>query len=155
MGLEKLPEVLRALVEERVEFIVFGAVALMAHGLTRATEDLDCFVRPDQENIVRLQAALRRVYPDDPAINEITFEDLAGKYPAIRYNAPDGFGIDILTRLGDVYTYDNLESVEMEFQGLRIQVVTPAMLYRMKKDTRRWKDQFDARALKERFALED
>jgi hypothetical protein len=155
MKLEQLPQVLRALVEQRVEFVVFGAVAMMAHGLTRATEDLDLFVRPDQDNIARLRAALKQVYPDDSAIDEITFQDLAGEYPAIRYNAPDGFALDILTRLGEAYRYDTLESQEKEFQGLRIRVLTPGVLYLMKKDTLRWKDRFDAQALKERFGLED
>lgn len=84
MPIRGLRETLAALVAERVEFIVFGAVALMAHGLVRATEDLDIFVRADAENIARLRAALMRVYPDDPAIDEIVHADLAGDYPAIR-----------------------------------------------------------------------
>jgi hypothetical protein len=41
------------------------------------------------------------------------------------------------------------------FEGLEIRVATPAMLYRMKKDTVRWKDRIDAAALRERFGLED
>lgn len=155
MALQSLSKVLRALVEERVEFIVFGAVALMAHGLVRATQDLDVFVRPEEKNIARLRAALKRTYPDDPAIDEITHKDLAGDYPAVRYNAPDGFGFDILSRLGDAWTYDDVEYEEKEFEGLPIPVATPAMLYRMKKDTLRWKDKFDAQALRERFGLED
>ncbi len=70
--LESLPRILRALVDERVDFIVFGAIALMAHGLVRATQDLDVFVRPHEDNIVRLRAALKRVYPEDQAIDEVT-----------------------------------------------------------------------------------
>ena len=38
---------------------------------------------------------------------------------------------------------------------MRIRVATPAMLYRMKKDTLRWKDKIDAAALRERFGLEE
>jgi hypothetical protein len=155
MTLQSLSNVLAAFVEERVEFIVFGAVALMAHGLVRATQDLDVFVLADASNISRLRAALQRVYPDDPSITEITFADLAGEYPAVRYNAPDGFSIDILSRLGNVWTYNDVESELKEFEGLQIRVATPAMLYRMKKDTVRFKDKIDAEALRQRFGLED
>jgi len=36
---------------------------------------------------------------DDPAIEEITAEDLAGDYPAIQYVPPSGtFHLDLLTR---------------------------------------------------------
>jgi hypothetical protein len=41
------------------------------------------------------------------------------------------------------------------FEGLEISVATPAMLYRLKKDTVRWKDRIDAAALRERFGLKD
>ena len=49
MSLEKLPDILRALADEHVDYILIGAVAMMAHGLVRGTEDLDFFVRPDSE----------------------------------------------------------------------------------------------------------
>ena len=52
MSLEKIPDVLRALADERVDYVLIGAVAMMAHGLVRATEDLAFFVRPDRDNIV-------------------------------------------------------------------------------------------------------
>ena len=82
MGLEKLPDILQALAAEEVDYVLIGAVAMMAHGLVRGTEDVDFFVRPDAENIARLRKALRRVFPDDPAIDEISEKDLAGDYPA-------------------------------------------------------------------------
>ena len=77
MGLERVPDVLRALAEEHVNYVMIRAEAMMAHGLVRATEDLDFFVNADADNVARLRAALRRVFPDDPAIDEISCEDLA------------------------------------------------------------------------------
>jgi Nucleotidyl transferase AbiEii toxin, Type IV TA system len=156
MSLEKLPDILRALADEGVEYILIGAIAMMAHGLVRGTEDLDFFVRTNSENMARLRAALRRVFPEDAAIDEISEDDLAGSYPAIRYNAPDGsFGIDILSRLGEAFSYDDLEHQEALFEGIPVRVATPRMLYRMKKDTLRWKDRIDAQKIKERFSLEE
>ena len=156
MSLEKLPDILRALAEERVDYILIGAVAMMVHGLVRGTEHLDFFVRPTPENIERLRIALRHVFPEDTTIDEISEEDLAGDYPAVRYNTPDGsFGIDILARLGEAFEFDDLEWEEGNFEGITIRVATPSQLYRMKKDTLRWKDRIDAQKIKERFALED
>ena len=156
MSLEKIPDVLRALAEEHVDYVLIGAVAMMAHGLVRATEDLDFFVRPDADNIERLRAALRRVFPDDPAIDEISREDLVGDYPAVRYNTPDeSFGIDILARLGEAFAYEEMQFQEQLFDGIPVRVATPAMLYRMKKATVRWKDRIDAQQLRDRFGLED
>jgi hypothetical protein len=156
MSLERLPEILQGLADEHVDYILIGAVAMMAHGLVRGTEDLDFFVRPDEQNIARLRAALRRVFPQDAAIDEISEKDLAGDYPAVRYNTPDGsFGIDILSRLGEAFSYDDLEYQQAVFDGIPVRVATPSMLYRMKKDTLRWKDRIDAQKIKERFALED
>jgi len=96
---ERLRAIFNALREQRVEYAVFGAVALGLHGLARATADLDLFIRPDAENVERLKAALRMVF-EDPSIDDITAEDLCGDYPAVRYLPPDGFGFDILTRVG-------------------------------------------------------
>lgn len=61
----------------------------------------------------------------------------------------------MLSRLGSVWRYEDVEHDVQEFEGLQIRVATPAMLYRMKKDTVRWKDRIDAAALRERFGLED
>lgn len=95
-------------------------------------------------------------FPDDPAIDEISYEDLAGDYPAVRYNTPDeSFGIDILARLGEAFAYEEMQFQEQLFDGIPVRVATPAMLYRMKKATVRWKDRIDAQQLRDRFGLED
>lgn len=147
--------VLRALNDESVEYAVFGAVALNLHGIARATEDLDIFVRPDPANVERLRRALARVY-DDPHISEITTEDLCGDYPAIRYIPPDGdFYLDILTRLGDAARYADLETEIVHVEGIPIRVVSPGELYRLKKDTVRGQDRADAERLREKFDLND
>lgn len=155
MDFDAVKRVLVALEQEEVQYVVFGAVAINLLGLPRATEDLDIFVAPDAENIDRLKAALRSVYPEDSSIDEITSEDLLGDYPAVQYVPPDGtFYIDILTRLGEAFRYDDITSRRLDFDGLPVNVATPEVLYHMKKDTVRPKDWGDAEALKRRFELE-
>jgi hypothetical protein len=52
-------DILRALLDSEVEFIVVGAHALAVHGVPRATGDLDILVRPSADNARRVVAALR------------------------------------------------------------------------------------------------
>ena len=138
-----------------VEYIVVGGVALNVHGLVRATEDLDVFVRPDPDNIARLRTALKAVW-DDPDIDEITAEDLCGEYPTVRYGPPQGgLYLDILTRLGEATHYDDLEAEQKPVEGVLIRVATPRSLFRMKRDTVRPIDHADAAALCKAFGLDE
>jgi len=61
-SLDALPDDLRdmlvALVDAGVEFVVVGGWAMAAHGRPRATQDLDVFVRPSADNAERVIAAL-------------------------------------------------------------------------------------------------
>lgn len=145
---------------EGVDYAVFGGVALNFHGIVRATEDLDVFVRPDPENIDRLRRALRSVY-EDPHIDEIDTEDLIGEYPAVRYYPPSSGGeggefyLDILTRLGELASFDRLEIEELEVEGVKVRLVSPRTLYWLKRDTVRDKDRADAASIKQKFGLED
>ena len=63
--------------------------------------------------------------------------------------------MDILARLGDAFRYEDLESQEMLVDGIRVQVATPRMLWRMKKDTIRPSDQRDAEMIRRQFDLEE
>jgi hypothetical protein len=154
MDFEVLDRVLAALESHRVKYAIFGAVALNLHGLLRNTEDLDIFIAPERSNIEQLKAALRDVI-DDPEIDNITAEDLLGECPAVRYTPPTGaFYIDILTRLGEAFTFADLETERVPYEDLMVTVVTPRMLYKMKKDTVRGKDRVDADALRRTFNLE-
>jgi hypothetical protein len=155
VDVESVKKVLTALERGKVRYVVFGAVALNLLGLARATEDLDLFVAPEADNIERLKDALREVFAD-PSIDEIRAAELLGDYPAVRYVPPDGtFYIDVLTRLGEAFRYEDITAQRLDFDGLAIPVATPETLYRMKKDTVRPKDWDDADALKRRFKLSD
>ncbi len=155
MDFDRFLDLMRALDAERVEYVLFGAMAIAAHGFIRATEDVDLFLRPAPDNIAACRRALSRVW-DDPHIEEITADDLCGGYPAVSYGPPDeGFSIDLVTRLGTAWAYDDLEWEILEFEGVPTRVATPRTLYEMKRDTIRPKDRIDADALRRKFNLED
>jgi hypothetical protein len=69
-------DLLAELIEGGVEFLVVGAHALAAHGLVRATGDLDVLVRPEPENARRAWAALHR-FGAPLAAHGVTADDLA------------------------------------------------------------------------------
>lgn len=155
MNVDLIEQVLAALERHQVRYVVFGAVALALHGLPRATEDLDLFIAPDRDNIERLKSALREVFAD-PHIDEITADDLLGDYPAVQYGPPEGpFHIDLLTRLGETFDFASLEAQRVPFGAVTVSVVTPAMLYRMKRNTVRPKDHVDAARIAERYDIKE
>jgi hypothetical protein len=148
--------VLRAFDREGLEYVLIGAAAMGFHGLVRATEDLDLFIRAAPENIERLKRALRAVYDDDPNVDEIKVEDLLGDYPALRYYPPSGdLYFDVMTRLGEVASYETVDAEIKSVEGIRVRVATPRALFRLKKGTVRPLDRSDAEVLRREFDLED
>jgi predicted nucleotidyltransferase len=155
MDFEKFLLLLRELEQHQVEYVLIGGVALNLHGIVRATEDIDLFVRPNEENIERVRQALRAIWAD-PDVEQITATDLAGEYSTVRYGPPDEeFVIDFLSRLGSAFQFDDIQAETIEIEGTRVKLATPLMLYRMKRNTMRLIDRADAVALREKFNLPD
>jgi len=147
--------VLRAFEAAGLDYVLIGATAMGFHGLVRATEDVDFFVRATVDNIERLRAAFRDAYAGDPHVEEITAQDLLGDYPSVRYYPPSGdLYFDVMTRLGEAASYETVDAEVKEIEGIRVRVATPAALYRLKKGTVRALDRQDA-ALRDRFRLSE
>ena len=149
---ERLLDLIRALNEERVTYVLFGGQAVNLHGIARFTEDIDLFVDPDASNVARLRHALSRVW-NDPSIEEIRAEDLGGDYAVVRYGTPDGFAIDLVSRIGEAFAFADIQHERLSVEGVPISIATPGMLYRMKKDTVRPIDHADAADLKAKFGI--
>lgn len=154
MKFDQAMQVLAEFEREGVRYVLIGSMAMAAHGIIRATQDVDFFVSPDAENVARIKRALQAVFRDE-SIEEIGTSDLAGAYPVIRYVSPDGdFVLDLIARIGDAFVFDGLEWEELLVEGVTVRVATPMMLYRMKRDTLRPQDRVDAENLRARFGLE-
>ena len=156
MAIDKIVDFLKELENQSVDYILVGAIGLTVHGIVRATQDVDIVLKPEEGNVLRMRNALKKLFPEDASIDEITAVDLAGEYPAIRYNSPDGsLQIDILARLGNAFSFEDIQFQTMTYEGVQVRVATPEMLYRMKKSTVRLQDRADAEALKEIFGLKE
>lgn len=155
MNFQQAMEIFAAFQREQVRYVLVGSIAMAAHGLVRATQDIDFMVSPDPDNVGRIKQALRSVFHDE-SIEEITTSDLAGPYPVIRYVSPPGdFVIDLIARLGEVFTFDDLQWEEIQLEGVLVRVASPKTLYLMKRDTLRAQDRVDADNLRRRFGLEE
>lgn len=153
MKFEQVISILGAFEREKVRYVLIGSMAMAAQGIIRATRDVDFFVAPEPANVERIKRALHSVF-DDASIDDIDSDDLAGSYPVLRYGPPEGdFVVDLVARLGETFSFDDIESEEMLVEGIRVRVATPRMLYRMKRDTVRPQDRVDAEQLRSVFRL--
>jgi predicted nucleotidyltransferase len=148
---EDVKRLARYLEEAAVEYALIGGYALAAHGLVRATEDVDLLVDPSLENSRRWIRALARL--PDGAARELEREPdvfAAQKSYAIRVN--DEITVDVLPAASGVpwnALRGFVESIEID--GVRIRVLSLEGLLRTKGGARP-KDQMDAAAI--RRALE-
>jgi len=70
---EDYKDMLRALSDEKVKFLLVGAYAMAAHGYPRATGDMDIWVLPSPENA---EAVLRALNQFGAPLHDLTAEDL-------------------------------------------------------------------------------
>jgi len=47
-----------------VEYILIGDFAVVLYGLPRFTQDIDIFVKPEEDNIKKLKKVLKSVFHD-------------------------------------------------------------------------------------------
>lgn len=65
MEFARFLDVVRAFERAKVDYVLVGGVAVNLHGILRATEDIDFFLRPTPDNVQRLRTALKSLW-DDP-----------------------------------------------------------------------------------------
>jgi hypothetical protein len=139
-------EMLSALDAARVEFLIVGAHALAAHGIPRATGDLDIWVRPDPANASRVLDALR-VF--GAPLFDLTLDDLIGTETVFQIGLPPS-RIDILTGVSGVtFTEAWPGRIEIEIAGLKVPVIGREDFVRNKKSSGRPKDLADIAMLDE------
>jgi hypothetical protein len=134
-------DILLALSVERVEFLVVGAYALAAHGLVRATGDLDIWVRPTAENAERVWRAVLRFGAPLAAMD---LKDFASLDIVFRMGIPPN-QVDLLTSISGL-TFEEAwpNRLEQLIEGVPVHVLSRFDQIRNKRSTDRPKDQLDA-----------
>ena len=149
---EDFRDLLRALLDEGVRFLVAGAHALAVHGVPRATGDLDIWVERDPENANRLWRALATFGAPVEALG-VTRRDFATPGQVIQIGLPPR-RIDILTDLTGVEFAEAWRArTTVDLEGLEIPVIGRSTLVENKRATGRLRDRADLEALGEPDAI--
>ena len=137
-------DILLALSNRKVKFILIGAYAMAAHGFPRSTMDIDLWVLPDPENAALVLQALEDF---GATTTELTTKDLQNEGLIFQIGvAPRR--IDILTSVNGLRfaeAYSNSQTIYIE--GIPVQVLSVSDLIINKRSTGRTKDLADAEAL--------
>ncbi len=133
-----------------VDFVVVGGYAVAAHGVIRATDDLDLVVDRDWDNAGRLGRALEDLDAHDAtgAPTPLTAEALIRREDRL-FETSLG-RIHLLNRVGTVPRYSELApAATLEIEGERIRVASVDQIRAMKTGTGRLKDIVDLEELDE------
>ena len=137
-------EFLRLLNSNEVRYLVIGGYAVGYHGHARATGDLDVWIEINEENAANTARAVREFgMPEDQARKEIFLQE--GK--VIRMGLPP-VRIELLTSISGVSfdeCYAQRETPEID--GIRVNIISLAMLKANKRASGRLKDLEDLRHL--------
>lgn len=139
---EDFEDLLDALDEAEVEFILVGAHALAAHGVPRATGDIDILIRADKANAQRvLQALLLFGAPVEQ--HNVSAGDFEVEGDVYQMGLPPR-RIDLLTQIDGV-SFDEAwnRRVQLSYHGRRLPVLGLQDLIRNKRACGRPKDRAD------------
>jgi len=141
---EKQISLLAAFLAAKVEYAVVGGVAVNAHGYVRATNDLDIFIRPTEENACAAFNALRSL---GVPLEGLTPADLRNDEENLRFG-PEEDHIDILASIGDM-PFDQVWSnrIETPVGGLSVPFISKHDLIENKRQVGRLRDLADVEEL--------
>ncbi|TFH15942.1 MAG: hypothetical protein E4H02_06800 [Lentisphaerales bacterium] len=143
---EDYKDMLQALVDEKVRFLLVGAYALAAHGYPHATMDIDIWVLPAPDNADAVLRAIRRF---GAPLHNLTKADLEKEGTVFQIGvAPRR--IDIITTASGL-RFDEAfsQSLAVTIEGIELHIPSVADLIRNKRASGRTKDLADAEALEQ------
>ena len=139
-------EMLSALSAAAAEYLVVGAHAMAAHGVPRATGDLDIWVRPSPVNAPRVRDALGRF---GAPLHDLTLQDLGGPDLVFQIGVPPA-RIDILTSISGLSFEEAWpHRLTVPIGGLRVPVLGRDDFLRNKRAVGRPKDLADIALMEE------
>jgi len=133
----------RSLNDHGARYVVVGGFAVIEHGFTRATEDIDLLIEDSPANLEKVRTALQ-VLPDKAA-REVTDQDLR-EFVVVR--VADEVVVDLMLRAGGVSFSEAREEIEQRtIEGVSIPFASAQLLWQTKQ-THREKDELDRQFLK-------
>jgi predicted nucleotidyltransferase len=144
-------EMLSCLKDEGVDFIVVGAYALAAHGLTRATGAIDVWLRTSPDNARKVLRALLKFGAPTSNLSE---EDFTEPTTVLQLGV-EPYRIDLITGIDGV-EFDEAASgkVRVDVDGVELFVLSKEDLLKNKLAAGRDKDLSDIAWLRKRLSDE-
>ena len=116
---EDYKDMLQALSNEKVRFLLIGAYALAAHGYPRATMDIDIWVMPSPQNA---DAVLRALHRFGAPLHNLTKEDLQNDETIFQIGVAPG-RIDIITAASGLQFEDTYaRSLSVNIEGIEVHI---------------------------------
>jgi hypothetical protein len=142
--------VVAALNAAEVEYVIVGGLAVGAHGVVRATRDVDIVAAPDGGNMNRLAECLRRLGGEHPIEGPLTGDTL-GRPASFKVQTMHG-EVQVLNRMEGIPSFAELrrDQIHVEIASDAIApVCSLAHLLAMKRAADRPRDRVDLAELAE------
>ena len=135
---------LAAFLDAEVEYAVVGGVAVNAHGYIRATNDLDLFIRPTEENA---RAAFKALVALGVSLDGFEPADLLDDEENLRFGSEQDH-VDVLPSIGEM-TFDQVwrNRIETEVEGVRVPFISKSDLIENKRQVGQLRDLADVEEL--------
>jgi predicted nucleotidyltransferase len=150
--------ILEELVQEGVEFLLIGGIAVGYHGHVRATKDVDVVPASDPANLAKLVHVLERLDARVEGADEFNSDELPDPFDpealALGGNwvLRTRFGrLDIMQWIGEHALWDKLSpaAIDDEIGGLPVKMVSYADLVALKEEAGRPEDLVDLQRLRQ------
>lgn len=106
-------DLLLALLDAQVEFVVIGGVAVGTHGFIRATKDLDIVPAPDAENLGRLAQLLVKIEAQQVGAEEFSPDEFPYD-PTDPAQLGEGANFRLETRFGPLDIMQWVEGIDSD-----------------------------------------
>ena len=141
---QEFRELLLALYDAQVEYLIVGAHALAVHGHMRATKDLDIWIKPERNNAEKVISALKSF---GAPLSGLSKDDLSSPGTVFQIGLPP-LRIDLLTAIDGV-SFDEAwaKRIQTQFADVTAFVISRDHLITNKKASGRLQDLADVEQL--------
>jgi hypothetical protein len=151
--MQNLSELTRRLIEARVEFVLIGGFAAVAHGVTLVTRDVDICCRFSEANLMRIQGAFADLHPVHRSRPDLPLDLTAARCAQLKnlYLKTDLGIVDCLSEVLGVGDFESVlsQSLRVELPGGICKILDLDALIRAKEAMNRDHDRITVRQLRE------